>query len=202
MTSAHVALVLAAGGSTRLGQPKQLLTRGGEPLVRRAVRLALETVPRQVMVVLGSGSTAVADALRDLPCITIENPQWRDGLSSSLRSAAAHVTRAGMPVLVLGCDQPALEATHLRALLAAAFAAQLPCSATGYGDAPGVPAVVPHGWFDGSQSPSGDRGFRSRLEQLGTALPLVPAPAGLALDIDTPDDLAQARRHGWIDPRA
>ncbi len=200
MTPRHVALVLAAGGSTRLGQPKQLLTRNGETLVHRAARLAYETGAAQVFVVVGAKADAIADAVRDLPCETIVNPQWADGLASSLHRAAPRITAAASPVLVLACDQPALDAAHLHDLLQHAHAAPARCAATAYGTDPGMPAVLPCAWFGTADALSGDRGFRARLHALGDALARVPAPDALALDIDDGQYLSRARSDGLIDP--
>lgn len=200
MSTGHVALVLAAGGSTRLGRPKQLLTRDGETLVHRAARLAGESGAAQVVVVVGAHADAVADALRDLACELLANPHWPDGLSASLRVAAPRIAAAAAPVLVMGCDQPGLELAHLHALLHAAHAAPSGCAATAHGDDPGMPAVLPHAWFDAARALSGDRGFRARLQALGDALPRVAVPDAQRLDIDDRDDLARARASGLIDP--
>lgn len=199
MSAGHVALVLAAGGSARLGRPKQLLTRGGETLVHRAARLACGSGAQRTWVVIGAGGEAIAAALRGLPCDTIDNPDWSQGLSSSLRHAAPQVIEAALPVLVLACDQPALDAAHLSPLLEAAAGAPSECAATAYGDDPGIPAVVPAAWFADIDARAADHGFRSRLRSLGDALVRIHAPESLALDIDTPTQLAHARALGVID---
>jgi len=199
VTQHHVALVLGAGGSTRLGQPKQLLTRDGEILVHRAVRLAIETGAAQVFVVVGAHADAVSDAVGNLACEVIANPQWSEGLSSSLRQAAPRVAAAALPVLILGCDQPALDAAHLDELLRCARAAPSRCAATAYGADPGIPAVVLHTWFDATHPLRGDRGFRAQLHALGEALGRVVAPETLALDIDDRSDLEHARALQLID---
>ena len=85
----HVAVVLAAGGSRRLGQPKQLLKRDGETLVHRAVRLALETKPQRVLLVVGGHAQAMRDAVADLDVEVVMNTGWEEGLASSVRVAAA-----------------------------------------------------------------------------------------------------------------
>jgi molybdenum cofactor cytidylyltransferase len=200
MSAGHVALVLAAGGSARLGQPKQLLTRDGEALVHRAVRLAIESGASQTFVVIGAHAEAVIDAVRDLPCHAIENARWAEGLSSSLRCVASRLVAAGSCVLVLGCDQPAVDAAHLRVLLRRAVAAPSHCAATAYGSDPGIPAVVPVAWFGNIEAISGDRGFRARLRTLGDALPCVESATDLAFDIDRPGDLQRARELGLVDP--
>ncbi len=199
-------MVLAAGGSERLGRPKQLLTRDGETLVHRAARLALQTGPSHACVVVGAGGTAVADAVRDLPCTIVPNPGWREGIASSLRVAGAHFAMSRIPVLVpvlvLACDQPGLAHDHLCALLAGAARAESRCAATRHGRAVGIPAVVPGDWFAGATRPSGDTGFGAALRGMPEdSLAVLEAPE-LLLDVDTQADVEQAVARGWLDPGA
>ena len=198
VSQSHAVIVLAAGGSTRLGQPKQLLTRDGETLVHRAVRLALETSPAQVLVVVGANGDSIASHVADLDCEVVSNRDWQSGLAGSLHAAGEHLRAAVQRVLVLVCDQPALERHHLDALLEGAGAAESACAATVHGDALGVPAVVPRDWFDAMQA-AGDRGFGARLgQQRAAGIFQLHAPE-LGADIDRPEDLATARQRGWLD---
>jgi molybdenum cofactor cytidylyltransferase len=200
MSAGHDAVVLAAGGSIRLGRAKQLLTREGEPLLRRATRLALATAPSRLLVVLGADAGPMRAALEGIPCDIVDHPGWRNGLGSSLRSAAA---RIGAPhVLVLGCDQPALHAGHLRALLDGASDAPSGCAATRHAGVAGVPAVVPAAWFRASDQLAGDRGFGARLRALEAGALFVLDAAELELDIDAPADIAEAVARGWLDSPA
>lgn len=202
MSGGHLVIVLAAGGSQRLGRPKQLLTRGGETLVHRAARLALETSPARACVVVGASSDAVSDAVRDLPCRVVLNPDWRRGLSGSLRIAGAAFAMPDAPVLVLGCDQPALTLAHLQALLSGASGAISGCAATRHEDAVGIPAVVPGRWFSGDTRPQGDAGFGAALRGMPVeSLAVLDAPE-LLLDIDTDADALEAIARGWLDPDA
>ncbi|MBX9400425.1 nucleotidyltransferase family protein [Lysobacter sp. BMK333-48F3] len=130
---AHVAVVLAAGGSRRLGRPKQLLTRAGEPLLRRSARLALASGAARTLVVLGAEPDTMAVALFGLDLECVLNPDWADGLAGSLRCAARALGADAAAVLVLGCDQPALEADHLQRLLHGAATAASGCAATVHG---------------------------------------------------------------------
>lgn len=192
-------MVLAAGGSTRLGQPKQLLRRDGETLVSRACRLADATAPRRVLVVLGAGAEANDAALDGVGAERLDNHQWRDGLSSSLKRAVVALRPGDQRLLILGCDQPALESPHLLRLLDAARVAPGRCAATAYGEDFGMPAVVPVELLQQAVL-KGDSGLRGAFAQLGAEqVTIVPAPE-LALDLDTPADLAQARALGLIDP--
>lgn len=201
MSSAHDAVVLAAGGSRRLGQPKQLLMRDGETLVHRVVRLAAATAPRRLVVVTGANWEAVTDAVQDLPCDCVHNAGWDSGLAGSLRIAADALQWRDGRALLMGCDQPALEAAHLAALLSGARDATSGCAATLHADGAGIPAVVPHDWLHALPT-AGDRGLGARLRALPDgAVFLLDAPA-LRFDIDTPQALAEAVQHGWIDARA
>jgi molybdenum cofactor cytidylyltransferase len=196
----HDAVVLAAGASRRLGQAKQLLRRGGETLVHRAVRLAAATAPRRLLVVTGANRQAVTDAVHGLPCDCVHNAGWDSGLAGSLRIAADALQGVGR-VLLLGCDQPALEAAHLAALLSGARDAASGCAATLHADGAGIPAVVPQDWLHALPT-AGDRGLGARLRALpDAAVFLLDAPA-LRFDIDTPQALAEAVRRGWIDAPA
>lgn len=172
--------------------------RDGETLVHRAVRLAAATRPERLLVVLGADAARVGASLRGHDCRIVHNAGWRDGLAGSLRAAAGSISGFAGPVLVLGCDQPALEQAHLAVLLDGAQRSPVHAAATLHAGAPGVPAVVPGGWFDAFDG-TGDHGFGPRLRALPReALCLLDAPE-LAFDLDTRSDLARAVTRGWID---
>lgn len=198
MTRAHVAIVLAAGGSRRLGRAKQLLTRDGETLVHRAVRLAVGTTPHRTLVVVGAQRAAIVAAVAGVACDCVDNPAWERGLAGSLQAASRALVAHAGPVLVLGCDQPALESAHLDALLSGAHPSTSGCAATLHGDGPGIPAVVPRAWLD-DVPVGGDRGFGQRLRALPRdALFLLDAPE-LRYDLDSEAELAAAIERGWVD---
>lgn len=199
MSRTHAAIVLAAGGSRRLGTPKQLLTRGGETLVHRAVRHAGATQPRRLIVVVGGDRYEVVRALADLDGERLFNPQWQEGLASSLRCAARALFDHDGPVLILGCDQPALEALHLRQLLEGATGAASGCAATVHGAALGSPAVITTAMLQEADRLHGDRGFGSRLAGLPTdSVWRLDAPE-LQLDIDDAEDQRRAIARGLLD---
>jgi molybdenum cofactor cytidylyltransferase len=200
MESAHVAVVLAAGGSARLGTPKQLLRRNGETLLHRTVRVAAATQPLRVIVVMGANHDAFAAELAELPHIRVVNENWRTGLAGSLRIAAPYVPIDHAAVIV-ACDQPALGEHHLRALLAGAHAASSGSAATVIGDGLGIPAVVPGAWFKDLDA-HGDHGFRDRLRRLPTDAVFKLDAQELGRDVDTPDDLRDAIAVGLLDALA
>jgi molybdenum cofactor cytidylyltransferase len=196
---AHVAVVLAAGASRRLGQPKQALRRDGENLLHRAARLAAASAAQRVVVVLGARSDAMAASVADLPVECLDNDGWQEGLAASLRVAARALAGFDGPVLVLGCDQPALEAGHLRALLEGAASAASGCAATEYGDALGIPAVIAAAVWREAENLRGDRGFGAALKRLPIDAVWRLRAAELQHDLDTPADLIAATARGWID---
>lgn len=197
--SAHVAVVLAAGGSRRLGQPKQLLQRGGETLVHRTVRLAAATAPRRLVVVVGAYCAEITALLHELACEFVVNEKWEQGLASTLRCASRALDGFEGPILILGCDQPALELTHLQRLLLEASRATSGCAATVHGEALGIPSVVSPQLLSEPHAMHGDAGLRARLNAIGREkIAAIDAPE-LCFDLDTPEDLRAAMARGLID---
>lgn len=198
----HAVVVLAAGGSRRLGVPKQLLTRAGETLVHRTVRLARDTAPQRLLVIAGAHADAVAAAVADLGAEVMVNPQWEAGLSTSLQCAADALREHSGPVLILGCDQPALELEHLLRLLDAASRATSLCAATRHDDRLGPPAVIPAALLQQAAALSGDHGFGAQLNRLPSAAIGALLSPELELDIDTGEDRKAAIGLGLLDPAA
>src|SRR5512138_3343641 len=100
------ALILAAGASTRMGRPKQLLDWGGRPLVRAAAETALAARLDPVLVVVGGARAEVEAALVGLPLRVIANPNYAGGQSTSLRAGVAALGSDSDAVVVLLGDQP------------------------------------------------------------------------------------------------
>lgn len=204
--SNHRVVILAAGQSARLGVPKQLVRCQGQPLLRRAVLLALSTQPRKVMVVVPSRPLALWQALQaevaDLPVVLLVNLQPGQGIASSLQRAAAYLrvqlstteetagkeSHGAERLLVMLVDQVGLSPSHLQALLQPIGTQSLRVS--GYAGIRGVPANVPLSWFV-QQAP--DLQAHQGLRALWQAWPVtdfeVIEQAALADEIDTPDDL-------------
>jgi molybdenum cofactor cytidylyltransferase len=161
-----VAIVLAAGGSSRLGRPKQDLMFRGETLFHRASRIA----------------RAVADEA--IVITRAENPNADEGIASSVRVG---VERAGNArILMTLCDQPLVTAEHLRALLAI----DAPIVATGYRGIAGVPAAFAPEFIPELLALRGDRGARAVIDAHRDDVVVVPfEDAGT--DIDTSDDLSR-----------
>jgi CTP:molybdopterin cytidylyltransferase MocA len=176
-------LLLAAGAARRFGAPKQLLQREGETLVHRAARLGLATQPADAVLVHAAGAAPILAAVADLPVRLLECAESGRGMGASLQAGLAALAPACDAALVLLCDQPALTAEHLQALLAAWRRAPLQAVASAYAGTRGVPALLPRSWF-GLIAADGDRGARALLRQRPD-VSAVTAEA-LALDVDRP----------------
>ena len=201
MSASHAAVVLAAGGSTRLGRPKQLLTRDGETLVHRAARLAMASGAARVLVIIGAHAEDVCAALGDLQVECIVNTAWQAGMAGSVRIAADALGNHEGATLLLTCDQPALDLPHLRALRASAERSSAGSAGTRFGYRVGIPAWIASDLLRRAQTlPDGDRGLRDVLNADGLGIVACDAPA-LAHDIDTLEDVAFAIAKGWLDPR-
>jgi molybdenum cofactor cytidylyltransferase len=179
------AIVLAAGASRRLGQPKQLLRLDpSENLLERAVRIAHEAGLSPIIVILGANHDQILAASNLANATTILNPDWPEGMASSIR-LGLYTTRRLTPsapgLLLMACDQPAVTADHLRALIASNI-----LTASEYAHRRGIPAYFPASHWNTLSPLQGDTGARNLLVH-ATAIPL---PHG-DLDIDTPEDLTR-----------
>ncbi|WP_369927135.1 NTP transferase domain-containing protein [Xanthomonas sp. NCPPB 2632] len=192
MTGRHDAVILAAGGSLRLGRPKQLLTRDGETLVGRISRLVASTRPGKTIAVVGAHAEHLCGRLNG--ALPVFNPHWATGMASSLHLAADALAGRDGPVLVVVVDQLALDEVHLERLLREHDGTQ--DTVTAYGDAAGVPAVLRATTLARAATLHGDRGFRALWA--GHDVHRVRNEA-LAQDLDTEDDVARAVAAGLLD---
>jgi molybdenum cofactor cytidylyltransferase len=186
-------ILLAAGGSARLGRPKQLLEFRGQPLLRHAAETALASQCRPVVVVLGAEAEACADVLNGLPVRIVINADWNEGLSSSIRAGIAALESEKLAVsaaILCVADQPHLTAPLLNSLIETHRATGKKIIAAQYAGVPGPPALFCASLFDQLKTLSGDEGARRVLLANPDTVALVPFPEG-SLDIDTAADYAQ-----------
>lgn len=193
MIGVHDAVILAAGGSLRLGRPKQLLSVAGETLLARASRFVAATRPGKTVAVLGSHAERMCGQLAG--AMAVFNPDWATGMASSLQVAADALAGRTHPVLVVIVDQLALDEAHLWRLLAAHDGSR--DTVTAYGDAMGIPAVLRAATLMRATALEGDMGFRALWQD---TLPQTVRADAFAEDLDTEVDLAHAVAAGRIDP--
>ncbi|MCS7013462.1 MAG: nucleotidyltransferase family protein [Chloroherpetonaceae bacterium] len=179
-------IILAAGASRRLGQPKQLLRFLGKSLIQRAATEALAVSPKEVLCVLGAFAEQIKPELAGMPVRIVENREWPEGIASSIRAgiAALQLTDADAAILML-CDQPFIDRAVLRELMTMWQSSTEPIVATSYGDTVGVPALFSRSLFPELLRLRGDTGARPLIFRYPHRR--IPCPQSPA-DIDTPDD--------------
>ncbi len=186
------AILLAAGASTRMGEPKQLMLLDGRPLVVRAAECLLATETWPVVVVLGANAGAIRPVLARLPVLVTDNPAWAEGMASSLRAGIAALqqfSRAIDGAIVALCDQPGLSPEVVRQLIAMQRASGRGMVAAHYGGRNGAPALFLRGHFAALASLTGEQGARTLLNRHPELVATVDVPE-LAVDLDTPEDFA------------
>lgn len=189
------AMVLAAGGSRRLGEPKQLLTRGGETLVQRTLRLAAGACANRTLLVLGSEHARVLAGASDSVRYFVVNERWEAGLSGSLTLGLECLPGNCAGVLVLLADQPLIDREDLARLTAAWREQPSAIAASRYAGVLGVPAIFPRRHFGELQALEGDQGARPVIERHRDDVVAVDC-AHAAVDIDTPADAAALESDG------
>jgi molybdenum cofactor cytidylyltransferase len=185
-------IVLAAGGSSRLGQPKQLLAWQGETLVHRTARVALEAGLSPVVVVTGAYAAQAQAALADLPVTLAHNPDWASGQSASLAAGLRALPLATGAALFLLSDQPHVPAALVRSLTAMHAETLAPIVAPLVEGKRGNPVLFDRQTFPDLMALQGDVGGRA----LFARYPVTWLPwhdASVLLDIDRPEDYEQFR---------
>ena len=181
-----VIAILAAGDSSRLGRPKQLVQWRGTSLLQHAVDTASQVAPR-VLLTLGAEADTLWRTLRAPASLErVDVPDHREGMSASLRAAVARVDAdpAVERLLVMLVDQYAVDDAWLRDLLALADAHPQRMVASRYDGLRGVPAVFPRSVFAALAALRGDQGARALLRDERDPIDLiVPQAPG---DVDTP----------------
>lgn len=193
-------IILAAGESARMGEPKQLLRFQGETLLRRSARTAL-AVSETVVVTLGARAETLRREIADLPVETAENTDWKTGMSGSLKTGLKKLCEMNERLdgaLVLVCDQPLIDRRLLEKIVETFVAATDDCLvvACEYQNTLGVPALFHRRLFPEILALDSASGAKQIIEKFRRQTVAVWFPEG-AFDVDTPDDyenLLKSRR--------
>ena len=179
-------LVLAAGGSRRLGRPKQLLPYGEGTLLDHVLAVARGCRFDELVVALGGAATEVADGVDLAGARVVLNEAYGEGCSSSIAAALGALDeRCEVLVLMLG-DQPGVSAAAVGALLEEIGDA--PIAVCRYSDGRGHPIAFARHVFAELAGLHGDRGVWRLLERRGTDVVEVATDGPVPLDVDTPED--------------
>jgi molybdenum cofactor cytidylyltransferase len=190
--SLHI-LILAAGASTRLGQPKQLVRLDGRPLLHTMVSHAVAVAGHAVTVVVGAHAQQLALLLKHSPASVIVNRHWEEGLGASIRCGVAALPPACDAVLLMLADQVGVTSDDLKRLVSAWKGQDSAVVASLYSGTVGVPAIFPRWCFSDLGALRGDVGARRVLQRYSDRLTRVPMP-NAAMDLDTPEQLEELRR--------
>ena len=184
------ALVLAAGASRRMGAPKQLLDWEGQPLVCRAVQSAQAVLGNRVLLITGCCAKEVEQATASSGVRSLSNPDWSEGIASSVRNGVAALPADSVGVLICGCDQPGVDETQLRSLLV--HCQEQRVVAASYAGTAGIPAWFPRSYFPALRQLAGEQGAKNLL--LGSKDRIEVPMARAQWDLDEPADISKVAR--------
>lgn len=179
-------LLLAAGGSSRLGRPKQLVELGGRTLIRRAAESLIDAGCSPVFVVLGAEIDGSRKELEGLSVEVVVNSLWESGMGSSIALGVRRL-RETVPsadaVLIALCDQPNVTGEKLQPFIEHFAATRRQVVAAEYDGIAGVPALFSSDLFPGLESLKGDKGAREIIRNSPDAMTIPLPEAGI--DVDT-----------------
>jgi len=180
-------VILAAGGSTRMGRAKQLLQFNGRSLLRRAVEAALASQCAPVAVVVGPEGDRMRAELNGLPARIVQNNRWSDGLSTSVQAGLSAIETDVEAIVFVPCDQPALDTSTLDTIRAAHETTGRPIVVSSYGGDWGAPMLIARRFWRELRELTGDRGAQRVAYAHIDEVESVPFPEG-DFDIDTRED--------------
>ena len=188
-------IILAAGASTRMGTPKQLLTYRGCTLIRHMAEVAIASVCQPIAIVLGANGERIKPEISQLPLQIVENQQWQEGMSSSIQvglEALLAVNQHLDAVAIALCDQPFVSPQTLNQLVEAYHLTGKPIIASEYAGTFGVPALFSRTLFSELMNLKNTEGAKQLIKRHIHEVFSIPFPDG-AIDIDTPKDYEQLK---------
>ncbi len=179
-------VILAAGASTRMGQPKQLLKIGNDTMLERVAKTALNSDADEVYIVLGANASSIEKELADLPLTIVLNPNYQTGLSSSIVKGV-QLLKEFDNILIVLADQPNVSIKYLNGLIKEAHKNPEYIIASDYNGRNGVPAIFPKRYYSSLLALTGDKGAQLLLNSKEVSIKTLKTSVNL-LDIDTPED--------------
>lgn len=187
-TPIHI-IILAAGTSSRLGQPKQLLPFAETTLLNHVITAGEHVAPTSV--ILGAHHQRIHKSILSKTCTIIENKAWASGMSTSVHAALQHITRQApdtSAIIFTVCDQPFITSEIFSALINRYHDTQSSIVAAKYDSGHiGVPALITASHYDALRKLQGDQGARKLIRSCAD-IATIPFDRG-NIDIDTAEDL-------------
>ncbi|RZK53594.1 MAG: nucleotidyltransferase family protein [Pedobacter sp.] len=183
-------IILAAGNSSRLGKPKQLLTFQGKSLLQIATEAAIETEANAIVTVLGAFAKEIFAAHQHPHINYIINESWEKGMSTSINAGLVELLRLNPAldnVIIMVADQAFLSSSILTQLIAKKEQTQYPIIASNYGNTIGTPVLFNKKYFAALMNLIGDTGAKHLLQQHPNEVATINFEKGL-IDIDTEAD--------------
>lgn len=190
MTGKFGIIVLAAGSSSRLGAPKQLLSYNDKNLLDYVIQEAKKAADGIVVVILGGNYQQIAGNINTPGITVIYNPDWEEGISSSIRTGLAGLKKENKDpdgVILAVCDQPFITAGLFKALITKARSTGKSIVASAYSGTLGTPVLFTPVHFSDLENLKGKEGAKILLEKYRENVASVPFKNG-EIDIDTPED--------------
>ena len=184
-------MIMAAGASRRLGQPKQLLKYKGETLIRRISQEALKAKIGDVTVVTGYDHENIEKEISDMRLNVFYNEEWEEGLGASIRNGIKHILNKQPQtnaILLSMVDQPFIDTAHLKKLANAYDPSRPMIIASAYSATFGVPVLFDSFYFDAMKELKGDEGGKKIFVNYLKNIVEIPFIEG-AIDIDEKKDL-------------
>ncbi len=184
------AIILAAGASSRMGQPKQLLDVHGKPLLQLAIDACTGTGLAPIAVIVGHNHPPLQEVMKGKPVHVVVNDAWEKGMGSSIKTGLRYLLQQNPNldnVIIAVCDQPYLDSKVITALVQEHARKLKPITASVYAGAPGVPVVFQKSYFKKLMLIGDDEGAKKLLRQNPSDVAVVEFAHG-EVDLDTMDD--------------
>ncbi len=185
-------IILAAGSSSRLGQPKQLVTYQGKTLLTRAIEAAKEVASGDVIVVTGAHVHLIKAEVAEIDVHIVHSPLWQQGMASSINAGISALPSGMQQAIIMLCDQPFADAVLLKELIDQQRLNDSKLVACTYGGSAGVPALFDQSLFAELLELKGQEGAKKIIQKYREQATTIPFEKG-NIDIDTPTDLEHLR---------
>ncbi|MEH2448052.1 MAG: nucleotidyltransferase family protein [Nostoc sp.] len=186
-------MILAAGASTRMGTPKQLLLYQGHSFLQYITEMAIASVCQPVIVVLGANAEQIHPQIKQLPVRVIKNLDWACGMSTSIKSGIELLNNLPQKieaVVITLCDQPFVSYQIINQLVDAYYSEKKPIIACEYAGTLGVPSLFSQMFFSELAALKETSGAKKVINNNLNKVFSIPFPLG-NIDIDTPKDYKQ-----------